>query len=232
MLLLEPHHQVQDPDPDRDVEHARRLVREHDLRLDREGTSDRDPLPLAAGELVRVLRRDLVRRHEPDRPQQLVRAFLDLRGRHDPVDPQRALDVVADRLHRVERSEGVLEDDLHLRAVVEDVAPPADVRDVAPLEEHGAPARVVETREQARDRALSAPALADERRDRARAELEGDVLDGVYLRPAQGSPDREALREVTDLERAHSTPPSTRWHATRWSGSTSRNTGRSVVCRT
>jgi len=48
VLLLELHHQVQDPDPDRDVEHARGLVGEHDLRLDGERARDRHALPLAA----------------------------------------------------------------------------------------------------------------------------------------------------------------------------------------
>ena len=41
-------------------------------------------------------------------------ASLDLRGRHDAVDPERPLDVVTDRLHRVERPERILEDHLHL----------------------------------------------------------------------------------------------------------------------
>src|SRR5207237_139381 len=102
----------------------------------------------------------------------------------------------------------------------------------AAVEEHRAAARLVQAREQTRDRTLAAPALADERRDRAGPELEGDVLDGVHVRAAQGAADREALREVANLERAHATSPSTRWHATRWPGSTSRSTGRSVVCRT
>ena len=46
---------------------AGRLVGEDDRRLDRERAGDRDALPLAAGELVRVLGRDLLRRHEADR---------------------------------------------------------------------------------------------------------------------------------------------------------------------
>ena len=91
------------------------------LRLDRQRTGDRDALPLAAGELVRVLRRDLFRRHEPDGVQQLVHALLDLAARDDVVDAQRPLDVVAHGLDRIERVERVLEDDLHLRAVAEDV---------------------------------------------------------------------------------------------------------------
>ena len=79
-LLLELQHQVQDPDPDRDVEHADRLVGEDDLRLDGERAGDRDALPLAARELVRVLGGDVLRRDEPDRAQQLVHALLDLRA--------------------------------------------------------------------------------------------------------------------------------------------------------
>ena len=43
---------------------------------------------------MRVLRRDLLGRHEADRPQQLVHALLDLAPRHDAVDPQRPLEVV------------------------------------------------------------------------------------------------------------------------------------------
>ena len=48
-------------------------------RLDRERARDRDALPLAARELVRVLLRDVLRRDEADRAQQLVHALLDLR---------------------------------------------------------------------------------------------------------------------------------------------------------
>ena len=44
-------------------------------------------------------------------------------ARHDPVDPQRPLEVVRDRLDRVQRAERVLEDHLHLRAVAEDRLP-------------------------------------------------------------------------------------------------------------
>ena len=77
-ILLEREHQVQDPDPDRDVEHRGRLVGEDHARLDRERAGDRDALALSAGELVRVLARDVLRRHEPDRLQQLVHALADL----------------------------------------------------------------------------------------------------------------------------------------------------------
>ncbi len=47
-FLLQHQHQVEDPDSDRDIEHADRLVGEDDLRLDRERTCDRDALALPA----------------------------------------------------------------------------------------------------------------------------------------------------------------------------------------
>src|SRR5579864_7415149 len=212
-LLLELEHEIQDPDADRDVEHARRLVREHDLRLDSERPGDRDALALPARELVRILLRYLVRRHETDGRQQLVHALLDLRRREDAMDPQRPFDVVPHGLHRVQRPERVLEDELHLRAVPEHFLAAAYARDVAPVVDDRAGARVVQPREQARDGALAAAALADERGDAARLERERDVFDRVQLLPAQRSADREGLAQVADLERAHA---STRWHATAW----------------
>ena len=65
-LPLELQDQVEDADPDRDVEHRDGLVGQDHARLDRQGARDRDALALPARELVRVLLRDLVGRHEPD----------------------------------------------------------------------------------------------------------------------------------------------------------------------
>src|SRR5204862_6704344 len=99
------------------------------------------------------------------------------------------------------------------------------------LEEHGAPARRLEVGKQARDRALAAPALADERGDRPGPELERDVVDRVDVRPAERVAERDALRELANLERANGAPSSTRWQATRWPGAISRRSGRSLVWR-
>ena len=138
--------------------------------------------------------------NEPDRAQQLVHPLLDLARRDDVVDPKRTLDVVAHRLHRIERAEGVLEDDLDLGAVAKDVAPPPDVRDVVPLEQDLPRGRLGQVGEQARDGALPAAALADERRDRARAQLERHVVDGVDVRTPNAVPEREVLRQAAHLE--------------------------------
>ena len=61
-----------------------RLVGEQHARLDGERPRDRDALALPAGELVRVLRGDVLGRDEPDRLEQLVHPLVDLRGRDDP----------------------------------------------------------------------------------------------------------------------------------------------------
>src|SRR5439155_4370521 len=133
---------------------------------------DRHALPLSARQFIRVLRGHVLRRHEPDGAEQLVHALFDLPRRDDPVDPERPLDVVPDRLYWVERSEGVLEDHLHLRAVAQDVAAAPDARDVAALEQDLAVGWVVQPREQACDGALAAAAFADERRDPPGVQLE------------------------------------------------------------
>src|SRR4051812_23693222 len=126
---------------------------------------------------------------------------------------------MAHSLHRVQRPEGVLEDHLDLRPVAQDVAAAPIGRDVAPLELDGPSRRVVEAREQPRDGALAASTLADERRDRPRAEGEADVVDGVTPAPAaeDAVARRELLREVVDLQRsvrlrAHESL-ATRWQA-------------------
>src|SRR5262249_8479765 len=151
---------------------------------------------------------------------------------NDLVNAQRSREMVMDRLDRVQGIERVLEDDLHLRAVVQVVLPALHLGGVAALEEDGALARLDEAREQTCDGALAAPALADERRDRAGTQLERHTVDRVQARAAHRRADRAVLREVADLERRgrrHCVSPATRWHATRWPGSISCSFGRSVV---
>ncbi len=221
-LLLQPEHQVEDPDPDRDVEHRDRLVREDHRRVDGERARDRDALALPPGELVRILRGVHLGRHEAHRAQQLVDPRRDVAPRDDAVDPHGALEVVPDRPHRIQRVEGVLEDHLHPRAVELDVAAAEDVR---PVVDHRARRRVVQPREDARDGALAAAALADERRDRALAKREAHVVDRAQLPEVLGQ------RADVQLGGAHERDSSTRWQATSWPGATGLSTGRSVVWR-
>jgi len=184
-LALESQDQVEDADADRHVEHRDRLVAEDHAGLDGERPGDRDPLALSARELVGVLRSHLLGREQPDAPEQLVHALLDVPARADPVDQQRPRQVMVDPLDRVQRRERILEDHLHLRAVGEHVALPVQIADVVATEQDRPRARRIEPREHSSHRALAAAALADERRHDTGPERERDVVDGMQLLAAE-----------------------------------------------
>ena len=73
------------------VERRRDLVEQHHVRLHHQRAGDRDPLLLAARELVRMLSRLLL---EPDLGEQLVRTLLGLRPRLLADPPRREREVV------------------------------------------------------------------------------------------------------------------------------------------
>ena len=85
----------------------------------RQRPGDRDPLQLAAGQLVRVLLEELARRHQVDLLQQLagpgpLRVAAQCRGSWMRTARCRCVDT---REHRVERPVGVLQDQLHVADV-------------------------------------------------------------------------------------------------------------------
>ena len=107
--------QAQDARPHRDVEHRHRLVGQQQLRLQHHRRGDRDPLALAAGELVREAVEVELGRLQARLHERLDHERVALRPRcADAVDLQRLGDRVADAVARVERLVRVLVDDLHL----------------------------------------------------------------------------------------------------------------------
>ena len=120
------------------------------------------------------------------------------------MDQQRPRDVVVDALDGIERRERILEDHLHVRAVGEQRLAPPLIADVLAVEDDRAVGGRVEPRQQPRDGALAAAALAHERRHVAGPQRERDVRHGVeHLAPQARSAHREALAEALHLERAH-----------------------------
>ena len=104
--------QVDDLRLDRDVERGDRLVADDELRLDRKRARDADALALAAGELVRIAPR--VAGAQADEARGARRPAPRAPCRGQAVDARAARPAIsADRHARVERREGVLEDDLH-----------------------------------------------------------------------------------------------------------------------
>ena len=114
-LALQVAQQVEDLRLDRDVERGDGLVGDDQLRLQRERPRDADALALAAGELVRVavVVLGVQARRGPSAP---ARRACARPRRSAAVDGERVGDDRADRLARVQRRVGVLEDHLHLAA--------------------------------------------------------------------------------------------------------------------
>jgi hypothetical protein len=177
LSLLQLAHEVQDPEPDRHVEHRDRLVGENDLRLRGQGPRDRDALTLSARQLVRVLGGHDLGRDEAHRFEQLVNACGDLVVLHDAMDPQGPGEVVVDPPDRVQRRERILEDHLHLRTERANPAAAAQAGDILVLEHDRPGRRRIQVAEQASDRALAAAALTDESGDASTPKGEGDVVD-------------------------------------------------------
>src|SRR5881392_739865 len=83
-------HQVEDPDPDRDVQHRNGLVGDDQLRAQRQRLREPDPLPLAAAQLMRKLPGDRIRRHEADLvqdPSQLLAPAFPVEAAPVKADP-------------------------------------------------------------------------------------------------------------------------------------------------
>ena len=118
---LEVAQKVEDLRLDADVQGGGRLVRDDDRWLQGDGHRDHHALPLAAGELVRILVDPVLRIGDADAAEQIDHAALRIGTRSDAVGFEHFRDLAADGVDRVEIGQRVLEDHRDLPAV--DVAP-------------------------------------------------------------------------------------------------------------
>src|SRR3954447_5933165 len=186
---------AQDLRLDDHVERGRRLVRDEQLRAQHKGEGDHDPLPHAAGELVRVLTE--ARRRDSHPSERLKRAAADLAVAHLRfVLLQRLLEVVLDPHQRIETRHRLLEDEAEvgptklaelLRGHADEVPAAIDDRAV------GFCALREQSEDPASERRLAAPRLPDETDDLAFVDRQRDAVDGAY-----GS----SRRPVVDAEAA------------------------------
>ena len=144
---------------------------------------------------------------EPDQPEQLGDPLGARPAVPEPVDQERLTHVVEERHPRIERTEGVLEDHLHVgpeRAErlprqgrqVDDAAASRGKEDLPAGRRHSA-------EDAAGGRRLAAAALADEPKGLPLADHEAHVVDrpDVADYPApEPAPDREELRQPAHLE--------------------------------
>ena len=110
-LVLDAPEQVQNLGADGDVQGGHGFVGDDEFGAQGQGAGDADALALAAGELVRVARQG--GRRQADLLEQAGDFGAHLAGRDDVMRPQRLFQDRPDGHARVERGEGVLEDDLH-----------------------------------------------------------------------------------------------------------------------
>src|SRR5438309_1663280 len=199
VFVLQILQEVQQLGLDRHVERGDRLVADQDLRAQGERAGDRDPLALAAGELVRVLGERVGGEAHLVEQLQAERAPLGLAAA-DAVDLHRLHQDLAHREARIERGIRILEHDLD--------APLVGVRrlrrqrqQVPALEQHFAAGSLVQAHEQQADRGLAGAGFADHPERPAFGQLERSALHGLQLAPPEEPvAEIEALREAARLE--------------------------------
>ena len=176
-LLLQLDEQVEHLRLDRDVERGHRLVGDDELRAQHEGAGEADPLALAAAELVRVAPGRLGA--EADALEHLDHGLVAPLAL-EPVDPQALADEVAHLHARVERADGVLEDDLHVPAHRLQLGA-AETPHVDAVELDLAGGRLEQPQQRAAERRLAAAGLADEADRLAAEDVEVDAVHRLEL---------------------------------------------------
>src|SRR5881296_2426141 len=195
-LALESLEEFEDLRLDHDVQRGHRFVRDHDPRIACEGHGDHDPLPHAAGELVRVLLGALA--VDADEFEQLPDALHRGFFVHLVVDDDRLRDLVPDPLHRIQGVHRPLEDDRDVLPADPAELALRDLREVIPDVIDRAVDDLPVRREEAHDRQggrrLAATALSRESEALALAQGEVDAVD---------RPDGPLLRLEMRLEALH-----------------------------
>ena len=139
---------------------------------------------------------------EPDLPEELRDAIAPLGLVAPAVDDERLRDDALDRHPRVQRSVGILKDDLHVPAEPPELAV-SHRADVLAAEEHLAVRRLDEAEDAAPHGRFPGTGLADEAERLAPRDREGDAVDGLHVpdRPREKSAlDGKILLEVSDDE--------------------------------
>ena len=179
------------------VERRGRLVGDQQGRIEHQGRRDHDALALAAGDLVRIDVDQALGLGQVHGAHDLQHALAPVGLGQLGVDLQHLVDLVADPHDRVERGHRLLEDHGHARAA--QIAQPRrrGRQHVLALEPDLAGRGRQLARQQAHHRlgghGLAGARFADHADDLARADREGDVLDGMGAVRAARQADREAV---------------------------------------
>ena len=229
VLRLNVGEQVEHLRANRDVERRDRFVEHQQSGLERERACDRDPLALAAAELVRKQPRR--RRRQADHVEQFADAATDL-------DPPRSF-VREDRLGQdgvhtqpgIERGVRILEDRLQLAAQATQ-ARRRQRREIVTVESDRTGSRPLQPQHQFGNRRLAAARLADQREGFTLVDREAHTVDRLHVAPRaeQAAAGGEIPAQIAHFEQTHALASARPGgpgcqQATTWPGASSRSGG-------
>ena len=195
-LRLEVLHQVDDLRLDRHVERRHRFVGDDERRLEDERARDADALALTAGKLVRVAIDEV--RVEADDAHDLLDALVGFPTAREAKVPQWFAHDVADGHAWVERRVRILKDHLHVLPQPAELLA-SQVREVGAFEVNVAGGGRQEANDDAPERRLAAPRLADQAERLPGRDGEIDAIDGVDdAASEQAATRREVLDQLLD----------------------------------
>ena len=201
-FLLQLHQQVDYLGLDRDIQRRDGFIADDQLRLEDQRAGYADALALSTGKLVRIAV-DLVRQ-QPHAIHHLAHPFRDLGlGRFWEMGDQRLGDDLADGHARIQRSQGILEDHLHIAAQAAQFAG-FGLEDVGLAHpQSAAVARRNHADHRPRQGGLAAAGFADHAQRFAGEQVEADAVHGLQL--ARRGPRHAALPAniETDLQVAY-----------------------------
>ena len=173
-FFLQVFEQVDDLRLDRYIQRRHRLVAHDERRLHRQRARNAHALTLPARQLVRIASRHVIK--QPDEFEQLNhlgarRRFVWLQA----VNQQRLGDAVADGHARIQRTERILKNHLHLAAIVfQRIA--VGMRDVHTRESDGAGSGFLQPQQRAPDRGFAAARLTHQADGFALEYLERQII--------------------------------------------------------
>ena len=201
LVFPEPPHHVEDPDPDRDVEHRDRLVGEYQLRPDSQGLGETQPLALSPAQLVRVPGQHHLGRLKADGVHHAEGLGVTSRSIDvGPVERYRPHDGMRDAVGGVDRAKRVLEHHRHLTPVSELFALAVQGGQSLTIETHFPFGRFVGHGQHSGDGGFPAPALAHEGHDFLSADRKADVIHGVECLFGPPRAQVEVQGQVRDLQ--------------------------------
>ena len=198
--LLKFFKQVDDLRLDRNVERRYGLVADNKLGINRKGSCDTDSLTLTARELVRIALKVVIAQTALVHKAKNVVLYLVLG--HDAVHLNRLGEYITNGASRRKRRVGVLEDDLHLRAMLSHLSY-VIIGDILAIEDDSATGGGVELQDRTAEGGLTTARLTNDTESFSRLESKGNVIDRdellLYL-TEKALLNGESFREVSYLE--------------------------------